>query len=339
TGQKKDCTFAPVPDQCHVAVCDPKTGTCEPVPGNEGKDCTDKNDLCSVGNKCAAGACTGGKPKDCSQLTKGCFNGVCDKQNGNCKQEPVPPGGKCDEAANQCNAGKCDNNGKCLPVPANENGPCSTDPCFVGQSCKQGVCQGGTEIKICKNGDKCCPLGCDSNTDNDCFISATCQDLLTSQNVWGKTAKGVDLRAWTASTLHYIGCPGDGCDASQFFCKYDENAETLEFGSLNNVVVRAMVDPNNAQGDLMPNSYGGCCQKNQILGLCNAPDANNNGVPVDHAKALCSALGYKDGKLVGWQNDNSCPEVHAVTADGLSWDTDWVDSQGYGYSWKCTGFK
>ncbi|MBI4702476.1 MAG: hypothetical protein HY744_15260, partial [Deltaproteobacteria bacterium] len=93
---------------------------------------------------------------------------VCDKQNGNCKQEPVPPGGKCNEAADDCNHGQCDDNGKCLPVPANENGPCKTDSCHSGESCKAGKCQGGGVIDQCVNKDGCCPPGCDQSNDDDC---------------------------------------------------------------------------------------------------------------------------------------------------------------------------
>lgn len=174
-GSPKDCFFAPVPNECHVAVCNPKNGQCEPQVGNEGKKCTDKNELCTVDKICEAGKCLGGKPKDCSQLTEGCMNGVCDPKTGNCKQDPVPPGGKCDEAADECNHGLCDDNGNCKPVavpgqscksaedycnvgvcdqggkckpqPANESKPCEDgNPCTSGEKCTAGVCGGGQSL-------------------------------------------------------------------------------------------------------------------------------------------------------------------------------------------------
>lgn len=89
TGTLNDCFFAPVPDDCHVAVCNALNGMCEPVIGNEGGACVDVADLCTDGKTCAVGVCQGGAPKDCSALDQGCFNGVCDVANGNCVAQPV----------------------------------------------------------------------------------------------------------------------------------------------------------------------------------------------------------------------------------------------------------
>ena len=61
-GTPKDCFFQPVPDECHVSECNPTSGMCEPVPGNEGAPCTDLNDLCTTNNTCTGGVCGGGAP-------------------------------------------------------------------------------------------------------------------------------------------------------------------------------------------------------------------------------------------------------------------------------------
>ena len=61
-GSPEDCFFFPVPDDCHIAECNPQTGNCELVPGNEGLPCVDLNDLCTPGKICAAGVCQGGAP-------------------------------------------------------------------------------------------------------------------------------------------------------------------------------------------------------------------------------------------------------------------------------------
>src|SRR5262245_51975157 len=50
--QTNDCFFTPVPDDCHVAVCDPADGMCKPEPGNFGMSCVDQTDLCTVGKTC-----------------------------------------------------------------------------------------------------------------------------------------------------------------------------------------------------------------------------------------------------------------------------------------------
>jgi hypothetical protein len=65
--------------------------------------------------------------------------------------------------------------------------------------------------------------------------------------------------------------------------------------------LRADVDPGNAQGDTMPDENlapDGCCTAGvPLFGVCNAPDLDNNGVPIDAAQALCNALGYESGVL------------------------------------------
>ncbi len=146
-GSPKDCTFAPMPDECHIGVCNPKTGDCDPTPGNEGKACVDSNDLCSKGKTCVSGVCSGGTPLDCGGLTKGCKNGVCDKSSGVCVQELIPAGGKCLEATNDCNDGICDAMGKCNAKPVNEGGKCEDgNLCTSGEKCTAGVCSGGMPV-------------------------------------------------------------------------------------------------------------------------------------------------------------------------------------------------
>jgi hypothetical protein len=147
TGQLKDCFFAPVPSDCHVAECNPSSGLCEPIVGNEGKSCIDSNDLCTEGKLCNNGSCVGGTPKSCSHLTLGCYNGLCDTSSGNCYADPIPPGGACLEAADDCNAGVCDAMGKCKPTPANEGGNCEDgNPCTGGETCTMGTCGGGQQV-------------------------------------------------------------------------------------------------------------------------------------------------------------------------------------------------
>jgi cysteine-rich repeat protein len=202
-------------------------------------------------------------------------------------------------------------------------------------SCAPGFCGDGfkwDDMEECDDGNQVDMDGCT----NDCISNgATCDDILTNMNVWGLVSQGVDLREYTNSTLHYIGCPSDGCGANTFYCNYDVNAGTLQFGTNSGGSMRALVDPDDANGDMMPNSYGGCC--NGPMGLCNAPDSNNNnngGVVM--VEALCAALGYDTGMIVRQENGNSCPEAHAVTQDGLQWSSDWVSSQGAGLEYLCS---
>ncbi|MFP6687002.1 MAG: hypothetical protein VB934_19930 [Polyangiaceae bacterium] len=139
-GNEKDCFFSPKPDDCHVAVCNPNNGLCEPQPGNDGKACEDPSDLCSVGKTCAAGTCVGGVVKDCSGLTVGCSLGLCDPQSGQCGTIAVKNGEMCDDL----------------------------DACTTGEICSNQSCSGGTPVTQCVDNDYCCPSGCDEMNDIDC---------------------------------------------------------------------------------------------------------------------------------------------------------------------------
>ena len=52
--------------------------------------------------------------------------------------------------------------------------------------------------------------------------------------------------------------------------------------------------------------------------------------------ALCNSLGYAMGTIVREVANNSCPEPHAVQANGQVWDSDWVSSQGFGAEYLCS---
>lgn len=143
-GASKDCFFYPVPDSCKVGACNPATGNCEAVAGNEGVACSDSGDLCMVGKTCQGGFCVNGTPKNCSAFTTGCNNGLCDPGTGSCYAEPVPPGGTCAESTDACNVGVCDAAGQCIPVPANDGAACDDgNACTIGEICGSGTCAGG----------------------------------------------------------------------------------------------------------------------------------------------------------------------------------------------------
>jgi hypothetical protein len=56
-GTLNDCFFVPTPNDCHIAVCNPMNGMCEPQPGNEGLSCVNPNVGCPV---CSMGQCVDG---------------------------------------------------------------------------------------------------------------------------------------------------------------------------------------------------------------------------------------------------------------------------------------
>lgn len=152
-GVVNDCFFAPVPNECFDPVCNPKTGICEPVPGNDGAACVDSADLCTKNKSCLGGQCQGGAPLDCNYLTKNCDSGVCDSMTGTCTTQTVPNGQMCDDLS----------------------------ACTTGEICSNGMCGNGTPVTNCEMvGDGCCPTGCDKNTDKDCAVQESCLAIKTS---------------------------------------------------------------------------------------------------------------------------------------------------------------
>jgi hypothetical protein len=210
SGFAKDCFFAPTPDDCHSSACNPQNGKCEPFanPNLDGKTCIDLNDMCSVNKTCAAGTCIGGEVKDCSALTVGCFDGICDPGTGQCFSSPVPPGGTCAQATDDCNVGICDMNGNCAPQATNEGGACNSDPCFDGQLCAGGQCQGGVVITQCTDGDQCCAAGCQLNNDSDCGCRVP-SDYATVQLAANNACAKVILESTAPTTFTLTNPPGD----------------------------------------------------------------------------------------------------------------------------------
>jgi hypothetical protein len=158
-GTQKDCFFAPGIPECHVGVCNPATGECEPMVGDNGVECPGSGDLCMVEKTCLNGMCQGGFPMDCSWLSDGCNIGVCSAAAGGCTIEPIPPGGSCSEAADECNTGICDANGFCQPVPT-PGVACAS----AADECNTGVCDANG---ACSPVPKPSGLACASQT-NEC---------------------------------------------------------------------------------------------------------------------------------------------------------------------------
>lgn len=200
-GVPKDCFFAPVPDACHVGVCNPATGVCDPMPGNDGLACPDDGDLCMVNKVCSAGTCVGGTPKDCSAFSNGCNNGACNPVDGVCFSEAIPPGGVCVEATNECNTGICDDNGTCTPVPTPGVACASVvDDCNVGLCDAVGAC-----APVATNEAAAC------NDGNSCTMGETCQSGACAGGVVGNYVVyfsetfASNAAGWTLGTDWQIG--------------------------------------------------------------------------------------------------------------------------------------
>jgi cysteine-rich repeat protein len=209
-----------------------------------------------------------------------------------------------------------------------------SDNCVDG--CIDGICGDGfvkVGVESCDDGNMIDNDACPNNCG---IIEVGCMDILTNMNVWGNVARGVDLRAYTNSTLHWIGCANSGCESNSFYCNYDPVAHTMQFGTMSQGAMRSLVDPNDANGDAIPNSFSGCCAMGN-QSICNAPNSANNGNGnVVMVEALCASLGYSEGSIVREVNNNSCPKPAALTADGTSWTSNYVNVDGFGAEYLCS---
>jgi hypothetical protein len=200
-GPTKDCFFAPLPDVCHVSQCNPLTGSCEPVPANDGEACPNDGDKCMLNKKCAAGACLGTIAKDCSALTAGCFEGACDQADGVCKSQPVATGSACQEAVDECNTGVCDATGACLPSPT-PGVQCAsqTDDCNIGTCDAAGACVASpaNDAATCEDGDPC-------TTGETCASGACTGGVLNNYVVYFNEPFTSDMTGWTVGPEWQIG--------------------------------------------------------------------------------------------------------------------------------------
>lgn len=172
-GKPKDCSFSPL-NECNKVSCNPATGKCEGVPDPTKDDapCVLTGDLCSTEKTCKAGQCGGGKPKNCSALNVECEIGECNPANGVCQQVPAPMGTACTEGVPECNVGKCDPTGQCVPSSAPDGVACNdSNACTQADKCKSSVCS-GVPISGCQlylnEGFETCPNGWTFGGDWEC---------------------------------------------------------------------------------------------------------------------------------------------------------------------------
>jgi hypothetical protein len=136
----KSCDFAPSPDACHVAACNPATGACDKsMPGNDSGECV--VDFCTVAATCLGGVCGSDTMRDCSGWTNDCNTASCDPKQG-CSGVPANSGMAC-SAGDPCNTGACNATGGCVLTPSGNGAACSDGiACTTTDACSAGKCVG-----------------------------------------------------------------------------------------------------------------------------------------------------------------------------------------------------
>jgi len=147
----------------------------------------------------------------------------------------------------------------------------------------------------------------------------TCADVETTAAVFSSDNKGVLITVSDTEIL-WLGCPGDGCSSSQFYCT--DLDDGITFGTSVDSAMRACHGVASVDDCVST----GCCTT--AGGLCNSPDDQVS------ADEICRLLGYSTATFVAIDG-NGCPETHYDPVEG--WTTDAVYSQGYGMSYTCTG--
>lgn len=166
--KQKTCA---APDQCHVGLCDPKTGGCFSRDAASGTACDDGN-KCTSPDQCANGVCTGTPGCDddnrCTidscDATLGCVHTqiICDDKDACTVDACDPQDGcfytvvNCDDS-NACTDEFCDRTSGCAHVPiiCDDDDPCTVESCDAEVGCLY-------ELKDCDDGDACTDDSCNS---------------------------------------------------------------------------------------------------------------------------------------------------------------------------------
>ncbi|MCA9667787.1 MAG: hypothetical protein KC503_19440 [Myxococcales bacterium] len=150
------------PEKCDTKIADGTVGACP-------KDCEDENactkDTLLNGGTC--GAICQNSPITACANGDGCCPSGCNANNdddcsASCGNGAVEGTEKCDTAITAGQPGAC-------PQSCDDQNACTADTLLNGGTCG-AVCQ-NSPISTCKNGDGCCPTGCNANNDDDCSPS------------------------------------------------------------------------------------------------------------------------------------------------------------------------
>ncbi|MGM0578259.1 MAG: hypothetical protein ACQEXJ_21225 [Myxococcota bacterium] len=160
---------------CTTDSCDPELGCVHEA--MSGDACDDGNP-CTTGTACTDGQCVGGEntcgcteDADCVDAEDGnACNGTLVCVDEACVVDPATVV-TCEQSADPCVENVCDQEtGACEPTPVADAACEDGNPCTVGDTCVDGVCEPG-EPRACTAGGQCAEGSCDPAT-GECLYTA-----------------------------------------------------------------------------------------------------------------------------------------------------------------------
>ena len=278
--------------------CAPATSQSQFSPVNN-VPCEDGN-LCTTGEKCSGGSCSGGVPKDCTGLNNTCGTFACDKDTGLCLG--TPKNGPCDDgdvctASDHCQGGQCVGT---EPDCSAYNGVCTIGKC-QGGVCKQlplsGPCDDGDP---CTEGDACSLNKCVGQTKDCSALNSVCGTGVCAQGVCTAAPKG-------GSTA---------CDDNNGCTFNDQCVSGLCVGVLadcttfDSVCLQGVCDPTSGgckivnRPEVTPCSDGDPCTQNDH---CAAGSCTGTSLTCPAAKSVCEASYCSGGKCIVVATNDSGP--------------------------------
>jgi len=229
---------------CTIDSCVAPAGKCTAKPTAEGGACSDGK-VCTKGEACAAGTCTGGKPISCDDANA-CTTDSCAEpggaHKGGCRHKVAPgpchDGNACTVAA-QCADGSCIVTKTGIPKGCDDGSPCTKEACSPktgcvhlpvdgkcsdanactkSDSCINGKCVGlPVSATFCDDANACTADSCDPK--NGCVsknIGGPCDDNDKCTVIDGCAGgKCVGIAVPASSCTDNNPCTEDKCDAKE----------------------------------------------------------------------------------------------------------------------------
>ena len=290
---------------CTADTCNKTTGACFfDAAAMNATPCDDGN-VCTLGDACANGFCSGGLAKDCNDNNV-CTDDLCDKIKG-CN--PTFNSKGCDDGnactkSDICKFGDCEGSA----VSCNDNNVCTDDACDAKKGCiNTGNAAKCDDSNACTQNDACKNSVCGGPAVN-CDDGNICSD------------DSCDKSAGCVQTPNVLLCPDNDTCTSNEVCKNlncvkkvtvcdDGNPCTLDTcDGIKGCVPNNVVDKTDCGG--LNWCMAGKCIVKQVCGngSVEAPEqcdlGNKNGVPASGCSADCLLTALACGK--GTPLGNGC---------------------------------